>query len=152
MTGLVATVLNKIPASCIATGLNKEGCTVRLARTPSSGSRLIIDLDKPSSHWDANQGRRCDYLFFEEVPSNPNRVRPIELKKGGFDASVVKIQLQAGARVAERLIPTKFAVDFLPVLASESVPKAERKRMKDSVRFRNHYMPIRRIRCRDPLP
>ena len=152
MTGLVATILNKIPESCTATALNKKRCNIRLARASSSGSRLIIDLDEPSSHWEADQGRRCDYLFVEEVPNNPNRVRPIELKSGGFDASEVKIQLQAGARVTERLIPTKFVVDFLPVLASGSVPKAERKRMRDSVQFRNHYIPIRRIRCRDPLP
>lgn len=157
MTGLVATVLSKIPESCTepctATVLNKERCNIRLARTSSSGPRLIIDLDEPSSHWDADQGRRCDYLFLEEVLGKPSRVRPIELKGSSFHTSTVVAQLQAGANVAERLIPSRFDVDLQTVLASRSLPKSERKALGGaSVRFRGKERVIKRIRCGDLLP
>ena len=112
MTGLISAVLSRVPKSCTVTTLNKGRCIVRLGRTPAGGKRLIIDFDQPSSHWDANRGRRCDYLFLEETPNEPGRVRPIELKGNSFRATTVIAQLQVGANMAERLIPPRFDIDY----------------------------------------
>ena len=153
MTGPVATVRVKVPESCAVTTISKEHCNIRLGRVPAGGERLILDFDKPSPHWDANRERRCDYLFLEEIPDEPGRVRPIELKGNSFRASTVIAQLQTGANIAERLIPPGCDVDVQAILASGSLPKAERKVILNAtIRFRGKAKPMKRIRCGADLP
>ena len=149
MVGLLTTVSGKVPKSCLTKAISKEGCNISLKGAPSV--RLIVDFDKPGSPLAADE-TRCDYLFLAELTGKSDCVRPIELKRGGFDAGVVRLQLQAGAQAAEHLIPSRFVVNFLPILASGNVPKAQRKSMRFSVRFRGTDTPLRRIRSGDPLP
>lgn len=148
MTGLLQTVHNTISASCIAGNISKEGCRVSLQGAPNN--RLIIDLDRPGSPLSQNQ-TRCDYLLLAELADKPGLIYPIELKAGRASPGDVKDQLQAGADVVARLTPTDGAVKLLPLLASGS-DKAGRKRIRATVRFRTCEIPIRRIRCGQPLP
>ncbi len=148
MTGLLQTVRSQIPASCIAGSIRKEGCRVSLPDAPDN--RLIIDFDQPGSPLSQNQ-TRCDYLFIAELSSQAGFVSPIELKAGRASPGDVKDQLQAGADIAARLIPTNCQVQLQPVLASRS-DKAGRKRIRAAVLFRSREIPIRRIRCGAPLP
>ena len=153
MTGLISAVRSSVPESCTATTLNKGRCNIRLGRVPQGRERLILDFDEPGPHWDANQERRCDYLFLEEIPDEPGRVRPIELKGNSFRASTVIAQLQAGANVAELLIPPGCDVDLQAILASGSLPKAERKVVLNAtISFRGKARPMKRIRCGADLP
>ena len=149
MPGLLAAVRSRVPASCLTTRVRKEGCSVALQRV--SRSRLIIDFDAPGSPLPPD-ARRCDYLLLVEMSDQPDLVRPIELKRGRFDLSEVKSQLQAGARVAEDMIPPEVVAELKPVVASGSVSAHERITTRETVRFRNNDIPIRRIRCGEPLP
>lgn len=148
MAGLLAAVRNKIPESCLTTRLRKEGCSIALGNAPNP--RLIVDFDKRGSPL-ALDARRCDYLLLAETSSSPDLVRPIELKRGKFDLSDARSQLQAGAQAAETLIPQDLDVDFLPVIASGSVSTHERI-TRETVRFRDKSVRVTRVRCGDPLP
>ncbi len=148
MTGPLAAVRSQVPESCLTTRVSKEGCSVALREIPSP--RLVIDFDKRGSPL-APDARRCDYLLLAETSNRQVMVRPIELKRGKFDLSDVRSQLQAGAQAAETLIPQNLDVDFLPVLASGGVSTSERI-TRETVRFRGKPSRVTRIRCRDPLP
>ena len=148
MPGLLATVRNRVPESCLTTRLRKEGCSVSIQETPSS--RLIIDFDRRGSPL-GQDARRCDYLLLAEAPDQQDLVRPVELKRGKFDLGDVRSQLQAGAQAAETLIPPDLDVDFLPVVASGSVASHERI-TRETVRFRGKFVRMVRIRCGEPLP
>lgn len=148
MPRLLTAVRNRVPESCLTTRLRKEGCSVTLQGTPSP--RLIIDFDKRGSPLRPD-ARRCDYLLLAEAPEQQDLVRPIELKRGKFNLGDVRSQLQAGAQVAETLIPSDLDVDFLPVVASGSVSSHERI-TRETVRFRGKSVRMVRIRCGEPLP
>ena len=148
MPGLLTAVCNLVPESCRTSRLRKEGCSIALQGTPSP--RLIIDFDKRGSPL-APDARRCDYLLLAETSNRQVLVRPIELKRGKFDLSDVRSQLQAGAQAAETLIPQNLDVDFLPVLASGGVSTSERI-TRETVRFRGKPARMTRVRCGDPLP
>ena len=148
MSGLLESVGDNVPDSCRATTINKEGCSVSLAGLPRQ--RLIIDLDKPGSPLSQNE-TRCDYLLLVEFPGEPGSVSAVELKSGRASPGDVRGQLQGGVDAAARLIPSGYAVDLLPVLASQS-DKAGRKRIRATVRFRGKDVPIQRIRCGNRLP
>ena len=147
MTGLVAAVSGYFPENCLASRCRKHGCSVGLKGLPAK--RLIVDLDKQGSPLGRGD-KRCDYLFFAEDGNGEGRVVLMELKKGGFSASDAVRQLQAGANAAETLVPASATVAFCPVIASGSVPKAERTAMRaprNRVRFRGRDEPLRRIPC-----
>ena len=148
MMGMLAAVKSRVPQSCRAESIRGQGCSVSLDGTPPK--RLIIDLDKPGSPLSQNQ-TRCDYLLLAELADKPGLIYPIELKAGRAGPGDVKDQLQAGANVAAHLTPTDCEVKLLPILASGS-DKAGRKRIRATVVFRESEIPIRRIRCGQPLP
>ena len=149
MSGMLTAVSKKVPESCTAISISKEGCTVSLRGTPQS--RVIIDCDRTGAPF-APGAHKCDYLLFAEVDGDTNRAAPIELKKGRVDVGASRNQLQAGATAVESLIPAEFKVALLPLLASGGVRKAGKKEARDKVRFRGKDIAIRRIRCGDPLP
>ena len=148
MMGLIAQVRRSIDSACISSGrIKKKGCTVVLTNVPKS--RLTIDFDKPGSPLDGTK-QRCDFLLVVEVTNKPDWLITLELMKGAADISKVKNQLQAGAKVAEQIIPSKFEVYFRPVLVSGSIPKLKRtsiRKKSNYVQFRSNFEPIRRIRC-----
>lgn len=149
MNGILAAVSKKVPESCTASSISKEGCTVSLRGTPQS--RLIIDCDRTGAPF-APGAPKCDYLLFAEMEGDTNLAAPIELKKGSVDVGASRNQLQAGAAAVESLIPAEFEVILLPLLVSGGVRKAGKKEARDKVRFRRGDIPIRRIRCGAPLP
>ena len=148
---MLAAVRSQVPPSCTAESIRGQGCRVSLDGAPAD--RLIIDFDKPGSP--LSQGdTRCDYLLLAEACGTVGLVAPVELKSGNFDFAAVQRQLQAGAEIAEQLIPDEFKtqVQFLPILASHNVPKAARTGTRYDVRMGSKLEPIRRIRCGAPLP
>ena len=149
MSGLVDAVRAKVSPKCLARKCSRDGCGVSLTDAPEP--RLIIDFDKPCSPL-GRQATRCDYLFIAESVARSGWIAPLELKKGGLDASEVVKQLQAGARAAEKLVPPKKPVKFRPVAAfSGGIHKAERNKLRGKVRFHGHTELIRLIRCNAPL-
>ena len=148
MTGLVKNVRAKLDPRCIVNGrLKKKGCEVSLKNAPRT--RAIVDFDKPNSLSDPHSPR-CDYLFFAEENGGVNYIAPLELKRGSLEADEVVRQLQAGASVAESLVPQEESITFRPVAASGRTPKAQRNKLKNrsnKIRFRGHTEAVRLISC-----
>lgn len=114
-------------------------------------TRLIVDCDRAGGPLQQNE-TRCDYLFFAHDSRRADWVAALELKGRAMDASVVIEQLQAGARAAERLVPSDLSITFRPVVASKGGRKAERRAMREGrVRFRGVPEPVRMVRCGAPL-
>ena len=149
MSGLVETVRKRVEKDCIKNrGLRKEGCSISLKDAPKP--HLIIDFDLPGSPLGQRQ-TRCDYLFIADDTDISGWVVPLELKSGMMKASAVARQLNAGARVAEQLIPKQNTVNFRPVAAfGGGIHKAERNALKterNKVQFHGTVEYVRLIKC-----
>lgn len=153
MTGLVEAVRREIEDSCIEDGpLRRKDCEISLESAPQS--RVVIDFDKPGSPL-SERRRRCEYLFVADRDGGGGWVVPVEFKSGSMRVSKVADQLQAGARVAERLVPKGNSISFRPVaVLHDSVNKQQRRDLKEKrnrVRYRGRHEPVRVLRCGDLL-
>ena len=153
MTSPLEHVDEIVDPGCLAETCDKQGCTVELEGTPNP-SRLI-DMDHCRSPAGRN-AKRCDYLFIGENDGTARLwVVPLELKSGGIRLGRVLPQLQAGARVAERIVPGSSSIRFVPVAAHDG--KLNRKQIKDlanrknGILFRNRKYRIQLMRCGDRL-
>ena len=145
MTGLVQAVAAQLDGRCLVGRLNKEGCNLLLTGLPKT--RIAIDLDSPVAPVDTT-ATHCDYLLLVEDGPADACAAPIELKKGGFSATSVASQLQAGADVLSELVPERRAVWFRALVASGRFPKSERHRFKRAhVRFRGRTHRLFRMAC-----
>ena len=124
----------------------KEGCRVSMANIPSERVVLDVDLAFPTGKIDTNQ---CDLILFYIDDTQNNLVSvPMELK-GSPDASKITKQLQAGAHIIDRLVPSTVKTDCVPVmLHRRKIHKAQLKRFKASmVTFRGEEFPINTTKC-----
>ena len=148
MTGLVERVRRDLDSRCLVKGgLSKDGCKVVMTDAPSP--RLIVDFDKPGSPLAAD-ATRCDYLLVAEGEHADGWVAVLELKRGRLDADEVVKQLRAGASAAERFVPRGEAFRFRPVVASGSVPRYERTKLRhkaNMIGFHEHKEPVRLMSC-----
>ena len=122
MIGLVKAVRAKVSESCCDKPCKKEGCKMSLPY--KCRQRVLIDMDHRESPAEKH-GKRCDFLFVGEAKSE-GWVVPIELKKGMASSSEVVPQLQAGAKVAEKVISKNAELRFRPVVAAGRFDKYER--------------------------
>lgn len=150
MSDLVKVVRAKVSKSCCAKLCKKEGCKVSL---PSKcRHRVLIDMD-PRESPAGKHGKRCDFLFVGEAKGE-GWVVPIELKKGKVNSSEVVPQLQAGAKVAEKVVPKDAELRFRPVVAYGRIRKHERnlfQEEKNKIWFREMREPILLIKCGSSL-
>ncbi len=118
--------------------------------TDAPTPRIILDLDKPGSPL-PRDAQRCDYLMVSEGKGGnaPDCVAVLELKAGRLHAGQVIRQLQAGARVAEGLIPDGDTVAFRPIAASRRTSKYERSELRKAspIRFHRHRERVRLMEC-----
>ena len=90
----------------------KEGCRVSMANIPSERVVLDVDLVVPTGRSSTNQ---CDFvLFYIDVAQNSLVGVPLELK-GSPDASKITKQLQEGAHIIDKLVPSTVKTDCVPV-------------------------------------
>ena len=124
----------------------KEGCRVSMANIPSERVVLDVDLAFPTGRADTNQ---CDLILFhiDDIQNSLVSV-PMELK-GSPDASKISKQLQAGAHIIDRLVPSTVKTDCVPVMFHrKKIHKAQLKKLKASrVTFRGAEFPINTERC-----
>ena len=163
MNAFVDAVRDRVPAGCRRRSCCKGKCSVPIPR--SMHPFLLIDLDDRLIDPDdpgapaGEAGGRCDYLFIgsEKNPmgGEENLVAPLELKAGRPRASTAVKQLQAGARIAEKLIPNDGArIAFRPVVVSKGMNKRERgefAKKKNKIRFRNERSLATLHKCGKPL-
>lgn len=124
----------------------KEGCRVSMANIPSERVVLDVDLVVPTGRSSTNQ---CDFvLFYIDVAQNSLVGVPLELK-GSPDASKITKQLQEGAHIIDKLVPSTVKTDCVPVtFHRRKIHKAQLKKLKTSrVTFRGEEFPINTTRC-----
>lgn len=147
MSGLLHAVRREFDPKCMVSGRpNKRGCSASLEGAPPS--RIVIDLDRPSSPLSGNR-TRCDYLVFAEENGDKDWFTPLELKKGGLRPSKVVAQLQAGADAAFGAVDSH-PVNFLPVAAvgrSHRVDRTELKKAANRVQFGTQRKTVRVMGC-----
>ena len=151
MTGLVDVVRNRVSEQCLVEECDKNDCSVSLNGTPQP--HLVIDFDGPNSPVGQSQ-RRCDYLFIADGRSNRSWVVPMELKNSEMKVSKVVGQLQAGARVAQKLVSSSGAISFRPVAVVREIHKDAREKLRKrngEVSFRGGRERIRVLICGEPL-
>ena len=145
MSGFAHEVLQQIDRRCLVDGIDKGGCGVLLPDAPPA--RAVVNLDADGSPL-GPASVRCDYLFF----ADPNLVVPIEIKNSEPNVVHAAKQLQAGADVADRLLPRGREIVCRPVLVSKSLRRRKQIDLRKAVvEFRKRKERVRRIACGDPL-
>lgn len=151
---MVQAVGRHIDRRCVHKGgIARDGCRVSLSGAPQE--RIIVDFDRRGSPLTSGE-TRCDYLFVAAERGELAWVVPIELKKGALDLVEASRQLQAGARVAEQVVPRGKMVRFRPVVAfGGGLRAAERKRAKQrrrgEIRFRGYTFRVELMKCGEVL-
>ena len=146
---VVEAVRRAVSAGCVVTRCRKGGCTLSLRDAPEP--RVIIDLDHPEAPVGQND-KRCDYIFIGG--SDKVWVAPMELKSGKPEPSEIAPQLQAGADVADKIVPRGAKVEFMPLAVfGGSAPSDTRVFKKSAYRivFREQRKEIKLHKCRTPL-
>ena len=111
MSALVNAVRDKVSEECCVSRLRRGAC--RIPIPDHMEPFRLIDMDHPEAPT-GGTGARCDFLF---VGSHRNLVAPLEFKRGSPKARIVLKQLQAGAQVADELLPRDMkSVAFRPVV------------------------------------
>ena len=147
---VLQTVRKRIGEKNLSTSCNSEGCKGSLEGITSKRILVDADLAFPAHNM---TGRRCDYLLFlvDEAQECYFSV-PIELKRGGVDASEVSDQLQQGTKFVERIEFKEFPTTCRPVLIyGGKMHENQRKTLnRFKVRFRGHKVTIQIGRCNRP--
>ena len=150
MPDVVDVVKKKVPDSCQVTRCGKEGCSLSMKGAPAK--RVLIDLDSADAPIRQHQ-TRCDYIFVGQTPDVC--VAALELKGGGLDASKVVAQLKAGAKLANRIVPSDSQVRFsaISVHGRRINPKQRDHllRPRNQITFRNEKFTVKLARCGDTL-
>lgn len=133
-----------------AKSYTRQGCRVSLANLKSKpANRIVLDVDiaYPTDRAKTNQ---CDFILFH-IEDQQNRlvVVPMELKRGGVDASEAVAQLQQGARIADNCTPKMVEISLIPVLFHGSrIHSTQRNRLRKArIKFRGEEYPINTTRC-----
>lgn len=141
---LVDQVRQNIDEECLARRCRRVGCSLTLE---SLGQPfLLIDMDHERSPSGRSGGKNCDYLF---VGDEDHWIAPLELKRGKLHAKDVVAQIQAGATVADQIVPHGVHTRFRPVAAyGGTAHRAELRLLATSrVRFRSQKNRVALVRC-----
>ena len=115
------------------------------------GPLVLVGVDCRDLGLDPNASR-CDFIFFSD---SGNLVAALELKSGKVEAGQLVRQLQAGADLADRLVPAGCPVRFVPVAAyggkAHRDELAELGRLRSQIRFRGNRARVELLRCGQPL-
>ena len=146
---MMESVRGKLNARCLRKQCRAGKCSISLKGV--SRQFVLIHMDSPDSPPSQHE-TRCDYLYIGYLDDKDGRpwTVPIELKSGGISASAIAKQLQAGADVADQIIPHNASTKFAPVVASGRISKIEQRRLKhksNKVRFRGRSVIVQRTRC-----
>ena len=135
-----------ISGEFIAAECDRDGCSLDLDGVPEP--YILVDMDHPAGPAPQNKPR-CDYIFI----GGNNWLAPIELTRGRADAGKFSRQLQAGANIADQIVPVNAQVRFRPIAAYGREPRrAEITKLRNiSIRFRRERELVKVIRCKSLL-
>ena len=111
MSELLDAVRARVSEKCLTTTCRKKRCRVNLPN--KDHSFIVVDMDHAESPA-SNDETRCDFLFIGEC-NGKDWVAPVEFK-GSPKARRVVRQLQAGASIADGMVPKRAEVEFKPVV------------------------------------
>ncbi len=151
MSSVVETVRGITPPECHAEECEDGDCSLSLDDVPEPN--VLISLEHEAAPVKAGD-LHCDYLFVGGNEQNGGLwVSPIELTAGKRIRIHKFKQIQAGANIAEGLLPSGAQVKFLPILAHniEFRHQVRRNLQKNPVTFRGKKQLIRTVRCGEPL-
>ena len=141
---------SRIDSQCIASKIDKRGCSVGLPEAPAPF--ILVDMDHPLSPVGPSS-TRCDYLIFAEERKARLWAVPLELKGSGVNPNGVSLQLQASARVVEKIVRALSPVQFVPIVVHGR--KLHRKQYqelaKKRISFRKERHAIKLMECGTPL-
>lgn len=147
---LVNLVKQHLDDECLDTKCSKEGCILSLVNVPQPF--LLIDMDHEKAPIGSQGQNRCDYIF---ISDDGTWTAPLELTRGKLEASKVVPQLQAGAKVAEQIVPHTAQVQFRAIAVyGGEFRRAERDKLNQKtnhIPFRGEVYPIKARRCGSPL-
>ena len=152
---VVEAVRKKLDPRLLATRCEEGNCSVSLDQMSGDFALIHVDVpDDPSWSLAAKGEKRCDYLFVGGAGKRGNPwVIPLELttypdKPSGTIAG----QLQAGAGIAESLIPKDAIVRFCPILASLNLSRYTRLQLgKEWVKSRDTRTRVVEMECGECL-
>ena len=150
----VEIVREKTNEHCHASRCCDSGCWLTMDNAPTP--YVLLDLEHPDSPIDRSCPH-CDFLFVGGGGDDSiELVAPIELTTGENRIKKFNRQLQTGASLAEKLIPSGIEVSFRPVAVheKENSRKSERTRRKRGnfrIEFRNRKIPPKVVKCGDSL-
>ena len=140
----------RVAESCLVSRLDKQGCTLGLDHTPEPN--VVVDLDHVEAPVRRSQ-QKCDYLFFGSEGKGGVVAVAIEMKSGRVKPSGAKSQLQAGAKIAERLVAGLAPARFAPVLVHGATlsRRTYDQMAKQQVTFRKGGYRIELLPCGEQL-
>lgn len=155
MSVLVDAVRGKVSEECCASRLRRGKCRVSI---PEHIEQFcLIDMDHPEAPI-GREGKRCDFLFVGSngnlVAPNGNLVVPLEFKRGSPKVRIVLEQLQAGAQVADELIPKNMKdITFRPaVVYGGHMRRCQIRTIRNErISFRNTSHIAKLIKCGQSL-
>ena len=141
---LVEQVRQNIDEECLARRCRRDGCSLTLESLAQPF--ILIDMDHERSPSDRSGGKNCDYIF---VGDEDHWIAPLELKRGKLHAEDVVAQIQAGAAIADQIVPHRVRTRFRPVAAyGGKAHRAELRLLTTSrVRFRSQNNRVALVRC-----
>ncbi len=150
---VVESVRRKTDPQCHAATCREGKCSLSLREVPEPN--VLISLEHEAAPVEANQPR-CDYLFVADNEKDDRPwVAPIELTESKADFSKFWRQLNAGAAIADRLLPKQLmAVRFRPVAVHDGIHRNDVNRFRgfqNKIRFRDVIVSIKLTRCGSPL-
>lgn len=152
---VVEAVRKKVDPRLLVSRCEEGDCSVSLAQMSGKFALIHVDVcgDPPWS-LAAEGKKRCDYLFVGGAGKHGYPwVIPLELTTSDKKRSdTIAGQLQAGAEIAERLIPKDATVRFSPILASLNLSRHIRLQLgKQWIKFRGKRARIVEMECGERL-
>ena len=147
---IVSKIRHKVDEDCLATKCRKNGCRLKLDDLP--GDFLLIDMDHAQAPPGSQHEKKCDYIFIGDKESGA-WVAPLELKRGKLQAGEVLPQLQAGAKIAESIVPRQEQTLFRPIAVyGGELHTVEYERLRGKrIRFHNQRERVQAARSRSSL-
>lgn len=143
---LVSQLKRTLNADCLTRRCRKNNCSLTMGNIPAPF--ILVDMDHKQAPKRGEGAKKCDYILIGDDDKEA-WVAPLELKGGKFNASDVVEQLQAGAGVAESIVPSAAETRFRPIVVhGRGIHRAELERLqKRRIRYRNRDYPVGKARC-----
>ena len=149
----VKKVRERTDVQCLVTSCCDSGCSLSMENAPEP--YVLISLEHEAAPIDQSKSH-CDFLFVGGGENTSAEwVAPVELTISAPTVKKFLPQLQAGASLAEKLIPKSVKVKFRPIAVhGGDIRRIETRRFlktSNHVEFRCQKIPFKLVRCGSPL-